>query len=165
MNFFISLVKSLPPQLAVAILAAVPIIELRGSVPLALQVYHLSPFWAVFWSVVGAMVPVLFILFVFEWIYRYLDPRSKILHKIFEFIFSRTRHKFEGKYNKLGAVALVILSAVPLPFFGSWTAALAAWLFGIKPRIALPYILYGVTIMGILVLLITYGAVQLYFGR
>ena len=52
-------------------------------------------------------------------------------------------------------MALVALVAIPLPGTGAWTGALAAWVFQIRPRRAIPLISLGVLIAGAIVTSIT----------
>ena len=57
------------------------------------------------------------------------------------------------KYETLG---LMLFVAVPLPGTGAWTGCIAASLFKIRFRYALPAIVGGVIIAGIVVMLLTY---------
>ena len=48
---------------------------------------------------------------------------------------------------------------VPLPGSGVWTGSVLAILFNVKPKRAIPAIIAGLLLAGILVLLITQGAI------
>lgn len=156
MNWLLNLVSGIPPIIATIIVAATPIAELRGAIPLAIEVYHL-PIWQAFlFSVIGNTIPIFFVYFVFELFYRLLS-KNKIAKGFFEWLFARTRKKFQGSYALYGEIALVIFVAIPLPMTGAWTGALAAWLFGIKPKVGIPLVFAGVVIAGIIVTLLTVG--------
>jgi len=156
MNLLLKLIEGIPPVIATMIVAATPIAELRGSIPLAIGVYHLPVWQAFLYSVIGNTIPIFFVYFIFELIYRLLS-KNQIAKGFFEWLFARTRKKFQGQYALYGEIALVIFVAIPLPMTGAWTGALAAWLFGIKPRIGIPLVFAGVVISGIIVTLLTVG--------
>ena len=137
-----------------------PISELRGAIPVGIGLYELPVLTTVFMALVGNIVPVLFILYAFEWFYTISSRNSTLFQHFFEWLFKRTRHRFEGKYKKYGDLALILFVAIPLPITGAWTGSLAAFLFGIPPRRALPLIALGVVIAGVVVTLITTGVLE-----
>ena len=142
------------------IVAASPIVELRGAIPLALLVYKLSLLQAFSLSVAGNMVPVLFLPFLGT-VSDALSRRSPLLWRFFAWIFSRTRKKHERSFELFRDFALVIFVAIPLPFTGVWTATLVAFVFGIPFRRAFPLILLGVIIAAAVVSLLTLGTTSL----
>ena len=58
---------------------------------------------------------------------------------------------------------MVILVAIPIPGSGGYTGSLVAWLFGVKPKVAIPLIALGVFFAGLIVLGLTNG-VRLVLG-
>lgn len=159
---FIEIFKNLPPELATFILAMMPITELRASIPIALSVYELSVASAMFFSILGDMVPVFIILVGVEKIYLFMSSKSEIVKKYFDWFFSRTKDKFSGKYAKYGAIALVSFVALPLPFTGAWSGSVAAFLFRIPFVKSFPLILIGIFISAILVTLISLGFFKIF---
>ena len=156
---YIELFKNFPPHLAIFLMSMMPIAELRVSIPLALTVYKL-PIWStLFYSIVGAFVPALFILYLIEPASEFLMKHSKFFHKFFTWLFKHTKIRFEGKYARYGSLALIIFVAIPLPLFGVWTGSLAAFLFQIPRKIALALIFLGVIFSGIIVMFLTQGAI------
>jgi uncharacterized membrane protein len=148
---------ALPPSVATAILAMLPIAELRVSIPVALTAYQLTPVAAFVYSVIGNIIPVFFIIPLLGPISSFLMKRSKIAERFFAWLFDRTRRKFTGNYQKYGSLALVVFVAIPLPVTGAWTGAVAAWLFGIPYRRAVWLILLGVIGAGLIVSAISLG--------
>ena len=133
----------------------VPIIELRGSVPVGVGMgLPLLPTLLV--SILGNMVPVPFIILFFRKILIWLSKKSKWLASKVEWLEKRTAKKAEiiYKYELLG---LLILVAIPLPGTGAWTGAMVAALLDIRMKNAVPVILAGVTIAGIIMCVISYG--------
>jgi uncharacterized membrane protein len=140
--------------------AMTPIGELRASIPLGLSILH-QPWLLVFVvSVIGNMIPPVFILWLFPKISRWLMSHSKLMNKFLTWLFERTRKKTRDKIEKYGDLALIIFVAIPLPNTGAWTGTLAAWLFGIPMKRALPNVFYGVLIAGVIVTLITTGLIN-----
>ena len=140
--------------------AMTPIGELRVSIPLCLTILH-QPWFLVFViSVIGNMIPPVFILWLFPKVSSWLMSHSKLMNKFFNWLFERTRKKAHDKIEKYGDLALIIFVAIPLPNTGAWTGTLAAWLFGIPIKRALPNILYGVIIAGVIVTIITTGLIN-----
>jgi len=140
--------------------AMTPIGELRASIPLGLTILHQPWFLVFIISVIGNMIPPIFILWLFPKVSSWLMSHSKLMNRFFNWLFERTRKKAHDKIEKYGDLALIIFVAIPLPNTGAWTGTLAAWLFGIPMKRALPNILFGVIIAGVIVTLITAGLIN-----
>lgn len=155
--------KNFSPEAATALIAMIPIAELRVALPVALLVYKMSFWSALFWSVLGNMVPIFFIVWLISPVVKLLTKHFKWADKFFSWWFNRVRYKFEQGALKYGInLALVIFVAIPLPLTGAWSGAVAAFLFGIPSRRALILITIGVIIAGIIVGLITGGGLYLF---
>lgn len=152
---------NLPPQLAVIITAMLPVTELRASIPFAIGYFKLSYFESLFYSIIGAYLPSIAIIYGVGPISKFLINHSKLAAKFFDWLFERTRKKFKHKYATWGNLALMVFVAIPLPATGVWTGSLAAWLFGIKKKQALLYIALGAMISGIIVLILSVGAYKI----
>lgn len=156
--------KNLPPELATVLVAMIPIAELRVSIPLALEVYHLSIPSAIFWSVFGDMIPATLIVLYIDRIAVWACRVSRTTKRCYDWYATRTRRKFESGFAKYGAaIALAIFVGIPLPMTGSWSGALAAFLFGIPKRVAWISIFIGVIISAVIVTLVDLGVVKIFF--
>ena len=140
--------------------AMVPVLELRGAIPFGMAM-GLSPWLAYLVSVVGNMIPVPFVMLLVRTIFQWLRRWDWWGRKI-EWLEDRAHLKgrMVRKYRLLG---LVLLVAIPLPGTGAWTGALVATLLNIRMRTALPCILLGVLIAGVITLAVTCGVVHLWF--
>lgn len=148
-----------PPELVVVAIAALPISELRGAIPLALKMYGMSPLESYVLGVLGNLLPVPVLLLFLGRAERYLR-RFACFDRFFTWLFSRTRRRTQAGIEKYGALALVLFVAVPLPVTGAWTGVAAAYVFGIEFRYAFPAISLGVLIAGVVVTLASLGAVS-----
>lgn len=140
--------------------AALPISELRGAIPLAIAHYEMAWPLAYLLGVLGNLAPVVVILLLLEPVVNWLS-RIDIFERLFDWLFARTRRRFSSTVEKFGAVALVLVVAVPLPVTGAWTGTLIAFLYGVPARQAFPLIAMGVLIAGAIVTLSTLGVIQL----
>lgn len=136
-------------ELVVLIIAALPILELRGALPVAINLFNFPWYYALLLAIVGNILPVPFILL-------FLDTASRLLSKvafferILKWLFERTRRrgKVIERYERIG---LMLFVAIPLPVTGAWTGSLAAVLFGLKFKHAFLSIFVGILIAGIIV--------------
>jgi len=146
---------NLPPELLTFLTSMTPIGELRAALPIALLNYKMNIVSAYFWSVLGNITPIFFLLLFWRYLVKFLMKNFKICDKFFNWLFQRTRKKFEGKYYRWGKAALVLFVAIPLPVTGAWTGSLAAWLFGFKYWESVGLIFAGVCVAGVIVTLVT----------
>ena len=139
--------------------AMVPVIELRGAIPVGVAA-GLPPAVACVTAILGNLVPVPFIMLlvrrIFDWLRdtRFFGPKITWLERRAHLKGRRVR-----KYRLLG---LVILVGIPLPGTGAWTGALVAALLDIRLRTALPAILLGLLIAGGITTAVTLGVVHLF---
>ncbi len=150
-----------PAELIVLLISILPISELRGAIPVAIGVYNMSVPTAFFWAVLGNIIPVIFILWFLKAISGFLGRHSYHFNRFFTWLFERTRRSHSKKFKRWKEFTLVILVAIPLPFTGAWTGALAAFVFGIPIKKAFPLIVLGVLIAAIVVTCITIGVINL----
>lgn len=143
----------------VAFISMVPIIELRGAIPVGTAL-GLTWYTNLLASVLGNCIPVPFILLfiraILDWMKR--CPIS-LFQKIAEWL-EKKANKHADKVEKYAFWGLFLLVAIPLPGTGAWTGSLVAALFRVKPKIAVPAILLGVLLAGIIVTLISYGVLS-----
>jgi len=130
-----------------------PIGEIRASLPVALTIYNLDWKSALFVSIIGNMVPVVFLLLLLSPVSQWLSNYS-FFKRFFDWLFQRTRKKTSSRMERYGDIALISFVAIPLPFTGAWTGAIAAFLFGVPFKKAFALILSGVIIAGVIVLLL-----------
>ena len=141
--------------LAVFITSMLPVLELRGAIPLgvSLGMPHLSAFAVAF---IGNLIPVPFIIIFIRRIFSWLKKNLPFLGGLVNRLEQRAESKrdFIHKWQLLG---LFILVAIPLPGTGAWTGALVAAIFDLRLKHAFPVIAAGVFAAGIIMLIITYG--------
>ncbi len=148
------------PELVTVVLAALPVSELRGAIPYAITVGGMSWQKAFALSVVGNFLPVLPILLLLESVSTWLR-RYEVWNRFFSWLFERTRRK--GKLiERFEAFGLVLFVAIPLPVTGAWTGCVAAFIFKVPLKLALPAILCGILIAGTVVTLASLGLITIW---
>ncbi|WP_366934117.1 small multi-drug export protein [Anaerofustis sp.] len=137
------------------IISMVPIIELRGGLPIGIA-SGLSFPAAYIASVVGNLIPVPFIILfirrIFILIRKYLPKLSEFIDKL-----ENKAHLKGEKVKKYQKWGLFIFVAIPLPGTGAWTGALVAAFLDIRLKDAILPIVAGVLTAGILIMCLTYG--------
>ena len=109
-------------------------------------------------AVIGNMLPVVPLLLFLESVSNYLR-RWVFWDVFFNWLFTRTYRRHNGKFEKYGTIALLLFVAIPLPVTGAWTGCAAAFVFGIQFKHAFLAILGGVVLAGILVTSVVLGGV------
>ena len=146
--------------LATLIISMIPVIELRGAIPIGVSL-GLSHAEAMGISIIGNMLPVPFIILFIRPIFRWMTKKSGKLARLAE----KLEAKAEGKWDRIHRFqffALTLFVAIPLPGTGAWSGALIAAVMNMRLRNALPSILLGVIIAGILVTGLTYGFTSIF---
>jgi uncharacterized membrane protein len=156
----VSLVGHIPRELSTLLIAMLPVSELRGAIPYALS-SGLSWPQSYFWAVIGNFIPVIPLLLFLGPLSNALSQRFFFWRRFFDWLFARTRRrgKLVERYEALG---LVLFVAIPLPVTGAWTGTVAAFLFGVRFQYALPAIVLGILLAGIVVTLASVGVITLW---
>ncbi len=143
-------------EIRVFLIAALPIIELRGAIPIGIAM-GMSPIHAALVSLLGSMLPVPFILFFMRPVFNQM-LNFDLSKKFVNWVTNRTERKSKNikKYSLYG---LVLFVAVPLPTTGVWTGSLAAALLNIRIKHAFLAILIGNIIAAFIVTFLSHMAV------
>ena len=155
----------LPPEVATLLLSALPITELRASIPFAHGVLGLSLPIAFFWAFLGSLLPGIAILLAGERLIAFGNRKSRRFKKVIGRKLEKTQKAFSKKYEKYGEPGLAVFVGIPLPLTGVWTGSLAALIFGIPFRRAFPLIAVGNAFAGIIVTLATAGILSFADGH
>lgn len=160
-DLIISWFSAFPKELATFLIAAIPITELRAAIPVAYKVYNLSAVSSWLWSVLGTYAAMVIIVLLLDPIAKLLSGWFEMFNKFFNWLFEHTRKRANHKFEKYGSWAVFILAAIPVPFLGGMTGALAAFLFGVPLKKSLPLLLSGTMLSGGIVLAFTVGFISL----
>ena len=153
----------LKKYLIVFLISMVPLIELRGSIPIGLSSLwgdpiQVLPLYII--CILGNMLPVPFIyLFarkVLEW-----GVDKKIIGKFFKWCLEKGEKggkRLQEKAGKTGLFfALLIFVGIPLPGTGAWTGTLAASILDMDFKRSILAVMLGVILAGIIMGLASAG--------
>ena len=165
----------LPAELYVTVISAIPIIELRGAIPVGAAL-GLSWHANLAFSLIGNMLPVPLILLFITKIFDLME-KVKLFRPMIEWLRKkgnrnggRVLGKESEKYRELSTtgrkmsvgvfIGLLTFVALPLPGTGAWSGALVAALFALPRKQSFLAIFLGVLICGIIMTLASYGVLE-----
>ena len=130
----------------------VPIVELRGAIPVA-ESLGLSIFWYYPIAIIGNMLPVpliyLFARRILEW-----GKDKKVIGKFFTWCLQKGekggKKLKESAGNRVIFWALLLFVGIPLPGTGAWTGTLAASFLNLDFKTSITAIMLGVILAGII---------------
>jgi uncharacterized membrane protein len=157
-QFFLELVGR---EWCVFLCAMIPIIELRGAIPLGAAL-GLHPVVNYLLAVAGNLLPVPFILLFIRKVLDWME-RIPCFEKLVRWLRAKAE-KGKGKVEKYAVIGLAIFVGVPLPGTGAWTGSLVAALMGMRFSKAMLSAICGVLAAGVLMSLLSYGVVAAFAG-
>ena len=147
----------------VFLVSMIPLIELRGAVPIGLSnlwgdPISILPLYLI--CIIGNMLPVPFIFFfarkVLVW-----GSDKKFIGRFFKFCLEKGEKggkKLQEKAGKTGLFfALLIFVGIPLPGTGAWTGTLAASILDMDFKRSILAVMLGVILAGIIMGLASAG--------
>lgn len=141
----------LKKYLIVFLVSMVPIIELRGAVPIGTGM-DLPWHWCLVVSIIGNMLPVPFI-FLFARKVLVWGSNKPVIGKFFTWCLEKGESggkKLEEKAGKGIYVALLLFVGIPLPGTGAWTGTLAASMLNLDFKKSTIAVSLGVLLAGII---------------
>lgn len=147
--------------LYVFFISMVPLIELRGAIPVAQGIKVLNPSFSMPLAYViiaiGNMLPVPIIFFfarkVLEW-----GADKPVIGKFFRFCLEKGRKGGEKLTEKAGRGlywALLLFVGIPLPGTGAWTGTLAASLLDMDFKKSTAAVMGGVALAGVIMAVVS----------
>ncbi len=144
--------RGLTPELVVVAVSMLPIVELRGALPIGNNLFHLPLWKTLLLSIVGNMIPLFLVVLLLERVVALLG-RIPIFKRFFDWLFRRTRGR-SGTIAKYEFWGLVIFVGIPLPGTGGWTGSVAAVAMGMPYWRSLLAIFIGVLMAAAVVTLL-----------
>ena len=148
--------KTLKNYLWIFLISMVPVIELRGAVPVGVGLG--LPFWNAYRvCVLGNMIPVPFILLLVKPVLQFMRKQKiGFISKIGNF-FLEKGHKAGAKFGDAKYLALYAFVAIPMPGTGAWTGTLAASLLDLDKGKSMLAVLLGVMTAGVIMGAVSFG--------
>lgn len=144
----------IPAEAVTFIVSLLPFLECRGGIIVG-RLLGLSLGSTIFFSVIGNIVPIPFILLFIKKIFSWLRP-TKLFGPLVEKLEAKAMNK-SSALDKGEFFGLMFFVGIPLPGTGAWTGSLIASLLGIDIKKASVSILIGIAMATTIVSLIMYG--------
>ncbi|MGL4606392.1 MAG: COG2426 family protein [Eubacteriaceae bacterium] len=157
-NAIINFFAFLPNWLEILIVSAIPIVELRGAIPLGILAYQMPYLQAYLLGFVGSIIPAPFILLFIPAILKWMS-KTKIFGKLGTWLINKGMKKSE-KLTKYEFWGLFIFVAIPLPGTGVWTGCLAASLIGLDFKRSMISVSLGSMVAGGIVTALVAGGLM-----
>ena len=153
--------------LYIFLISMIPVLELRGAMPIAMAPGMDIPFYeALLICVLGNMLPVPFIYF-FARKFLHWGANKAYIGKICTFMLQkgeRAGQKIVAKTGRGGMfVALLLFVGIPLPGTGAWTGALAASFLDMGFKSTVLSVCLGVILAGCIMALASTGVFSVIF--
>ena len=144
--------------LIVFFISMVPIVELRGAIPVAVGM-GLNKLLSFIICIIGNMLPVP-IIYLFARKVLIWGSDKKIIGKFFTWCLKKGDKggkKLESKAGKSLYFALLLFVGIPLPGTGAWTGTLAASFLNLDFKKTVISVMCGVLLAGLIMMLISFG--------
>ena len=146
----------LKKYILVFLISMVPLIELRGAIPIGISAFWgdplpIFPLYAI--CIIGNMLPVPFI-YLFARKILIWGKDKKIIGKFFNWCLEKGEKggaKLQKKAGKKGLfLALLLFVGIPIPGTGAWTGTLASSILDIDFKTSVIAVMLGVILAGII---------------
>ena len=145
------------------LISMVPIVELRGAVPIGVGM-GVNPFVALAVSIVGNMLPVPFIYF-FARKFLTWGKDKKLIGKFCKWVLKKGEKggkKLQEKSDKSIYYALLFFVGIPIPGTGAWTGTLAASFLNLDFKKSMIAVASGTLMAGLIMLAVSFGVFNLF---
>lgn len=153
------LLLKIQPELALFLCSMAPFVELRGGILLGTAL-GMSWVKVLCICIMGNLVPIPFLILFGRYTMDKLAQTKK-----FGNIVNRYRVKLIGRseqIHKYGILGLILFVGIPLPGTGAWSGALIAVLLDLRMKLAVPAILTGVILAGIIMTIGSQGVIGIF---
>lgn len=155
----------LKKYIIVFLISMVPIVELRGAIPIGVGAYNLPVLTTFIICIIGNMIPVPFIFLfarkVLEW-----GQDKPYIGPLFKWFIKKGHkggQKLQSKAGRGLYYALFLFVGIPIPGTGAWTGTLSASILDLDFKKTVFSVLGGVLLAGIIMAVSSYGLFEIIF--
>ena len=154
------IMSTLRKYIIVFFISMVPLIELRGAIPVAIDGYHLPVIASFIICIIGNMLPVP-IIYLFAHKVLIWGLKVPVFCGFCRFCLKKGKKAGEKLVEKAGRgtfIALCLFVGIPLPGTGAWTGTLGASILGLSFKETVAACMCGVILAGCIMMFVSYGA-------
>jgi uncharacterized membrane protein len=141
--------------------AMLPVIELRGAIPIGIKL-GLTYRETLVCALLGNLFPIPFGIIFLRRVLEFLSRKSLFLKKHIDRKVDKSLAKHDAVKYASAFIALAVFVAIPLPGTGAWTGALICAFLGVRVREGFPPIAVGVLGAGCIVTALTAGVIKVF---
>ena len=144
-------------------ISMVPIVELRGAIPVS-QVMGLPMVASYIICIIGNMLPVP-IIYLFARKVLVWGSDKPVIGGFFSWCMEKGEHggqKLQAKAGKGLFVALLLFVGIPVPGTGAWTGTLAASILDMDFKSTVAAVMLGVLLAGIIMMTLSFAGVSIF---
>ena len=148
-----SLVSNLKHFLTVFGISVLPVVELKGAVPIGLGL-GLGVWETYIAALLGSCAPAPFIMFFIRRLIKWMENcRFDLLKKFAAFLNGKIEKGQQNRFFQSSALlGLFLFVAIPLPSTGVWTGSMIAGALRLDKRKAIPIVCLGNMVAGLIIL-------------
>lgn len=150
---FTEILTNLDHYLSVMLLAMAPVIELKGAMPVGIALG--LGVWETFAAaLIGSCLPSPVIILCIRKLLAWMSNcKYTFFHRIAGFLNRKIEKGQQNRFFQTSALlGLFVFVAIPLPTTGVWTGSMIAGVLNLRMKSALPAIVLGNTVAGLIVL-------------
>lgn len=144
---------------AAGMISMLPLVELRAGIPIAVGL-GLEPRIAILTCIIANILPIPFIILFIRKIFAVVRKWSKYFERLISRVEAKA-YQHRVMIDKYAGAGLFLLTAIPLPGTGAWTASLLATLMDMRLSRAFFPIALGVVGAGTIMSILSYGVAAL----
>ncbi len=155
--------KLLTKYIIIFVIAMVPIVELRGAVPVS-QVFGLPIVPSFVVCIIGNMIPVPFIYLLARRVLNW-GSNKRFIGGVCSFFLVKGERGGQKLLSKAGRglfVALMLFVGIPLPGTGAWTGTLAASILDMDFKSTVAAAMCGVLLAGVIMMVVSLLGVTIF---
>lgn len=144
---------------AASFISMLPLVELRAGIPIAVGL-GLTPRIAILVCILSNILPIPFIILFMRCIFAAIRKWSATFERLISWMEAKA-YRHQHILDRYAGMGLFILTAIPLPGTGAWTASMLAALMDIRLSRAFFPIALGVVAAGTIMSILSYGVAAL----
>lgn len=143
-------------ELTVFIISLLPILELRGGL-IAASLLGLTPVKSYLICTIANIIPIFFILLLFDKIYLFMKQSHIKILKNFALFLDKKVEKHRASIEQYDFWGLTLFVGIPLPGTGAWTGCMVATILKMDKKKAFLASSLGVIIASIIMMILSFG--------
>ncbi len=150
----------IPAEAVTFLVSLMPFLECRGGIVVG-RLLGMTLGSTIFFSVIGNILPIPFILLFIKKIFSWLRP-TKLMGPVVKKLEAKAMNK-SSALDKGEFIGLLLFVGIPLPGTGAWTGTLAASILDMDFKSSVLAVMLGVLLAGVIMMAVSFGVFGILF--